>query len=166
MPHTIIIFGASVDLTNRKLIPALYLLFKKGRLPKETRVVGVALTKYSHDDWRKELTDTTRKFNEKQFEEAKWQEFAAGIFYQRGDIGSEADFAALDKFLAEIDKNQPSERLYYLATMPALYGRAVSQLGKAGLADDSKGGRGGGIEKAVGTDLAAAKGLNKEMPQL
>ena len=53
MPHTIVIFGASGDLTSRKLIPALYLLFKKGRLPKETRVVGVARTKYSHDEWRK-----------------------------------------------------------------------------------------------------------------
>src|SRR4051812_9820131 len=104
MAHTITIFGASGDLTSRKLIPALYLLFKKGRLPQETRVVGVARTKYSHDEWRKELAESTRKFIGKQFDEAKWRDFAQSIFYQPGDISSAGDIAALAKFLAEIEK--------------------------------------------------------------
>jgi glucose-6-phosphate 1-dehydrogenase len=166
MPHTIVIFGASGDLTSRKLIPALYLLFKKGRLPKETRVVGVARTKYSHDEWRKELTESTRKFAGKQFDEAKWQEFAANIFYSPGDIGSEADFTAIAKLLAEIEKNQPSTRLYYLATMPSLYAPAVAQLGKAGLADEKNGVRRVIIEKPFGTDLASAKKLNQDVHQV
>ncbi|MCE9526299.1 MAG: glucose-6-phosphate dehydrogenase, partial [Planctomycetales bacterium] len=166
MPHTIIIFGASGDLTSRKLIPALYLLFKKGRLPQETRVVGVARTKYSHDEWRKELTESTKKFAGKQFDEAKWQEFAANIFYSPGDIGIEVDFAALAKLLAEIEKNQPSTRLYYLATMPSLYAPAVAQLGKAGLADEKNGVRRVIIEKPFGTDLASAKKLNQDVHQV
>ena len=62
MPHTIVIFGASGDLTSRKLIPALYLLHQKGRLPKGTRIVGVSRTKFSHEAWREELATTTRKF--------------------------------------------------------------------------------------------------------
>ena len=166
MTHSIVIFGASGDLTSRKLIPALYLLFKKARLPKETRVVGVARTKYSPDEWRKELTESTRKFAGKQFDEAKWQEFAANVFYQPGDIGSEADFAALAKLLAEIEKNQPSTRLYYLATMPSLYAPAVAQLGKAGLADEANGVRRVIIEKPFGTDLASAKALNAAVHQV
>ncbi len=163
MPHTIIIFGASGDLTSRKLIPALYLLFKKGRLPQETRVVGVARTKYSSDDWRKDLTESTKKFAGKQFDEAKWQEFAANIFYQPGDISNEGDIAALGRFLSELEKDQPSTRLYYLATMPSLYGPAAAQLGKAGLADESKGVRRLIIEKPFGTDLDSAKTLNQEV---
>jgi glucose-6-phosphate 1-dehydrogenase len=166
MPHTITIFGASGDLTSRKLIPALYLLFQKGRLPKETRVVGVARTKYSHDEWRKDLTESTRKFAGKQFDEAKWQEFAASIFYQPGDIGNSADFAALSQLFAEIEKGQPSARLYYLATMPSLYAPAVAQLGKAGLADESGGVRRVVIEKPFGTDLISAKKLNQEVHQV
>ena len=163
MPHTIIIFGASGDLTSRKLIPALFLLFKKGRLPPETRVVGVARTKYSSDDWRKDLTESTKKFAGKQFDEAKWQEFAANIFYQPGDISNEGDIAALGKFLSELEKDHPSTRLYYLATMPSLYGPAAAQLGKAGMADESAGIRRLIIEKPFGTDLASAQALNKEV---
>lgn len=163
MAQSIIIFGASGDLTSRKLIPALFLLFKKGRLPKETRVVGVARTKYSSDDWRKDLTESTKKFAGKQFDEAKWQEFAQSIFYQPGDIGNEQDIAELAKFLSELEKGESSTRLYYLATMPSLYGPAAAQLGKAGMADESKGVRRLIIEKPFGTDLASAKALNKEV---
>ncbi|MFN0020573.1 MAG: glucose-6-phosphate dehydrogenase [Pirellulaceae bacterium] len=163
MPHTIIIFGASGDLTSRKLIPALFLLFKKGRLPKETRVVGVARTKYSHEEWRKELTESTKKFAGKQFDEGKWQEFAQSIFYHAGDISSTADIAALAKYIGETEKNLPSTRLYYLATMPSLYGPAAAQLGKAGMADESAGVRRVIIEKPFGTDLASAKKLNHEV---
>jgi len=71
-----VIFGASGDLTSRKLVPALFSLRRKDRLPPATRIVGFARTKMSHDEWRKELTETTQKFAGKEWDAAAWQEFA------------------------------------------------------------------------------------------
>ena len=73
MPHTVVIFGASGDLTSRKLIPALFSLHRKGRLPNQTRIVGVARTEFSHDAWRAELAKTTEKYAGKSFDAAAWQ---------------------------------------------------------------------------------------------
>src|SRR6478736_4076917 len=99
MPNTVVIFGASGDLTSRKLIPALYLLHQKGRLPKETRVVGVARTPFTHEAWRTELETSTQKFCGKEFDAASWQTFASNVFYQRGDIDDAASFQTLKTFL-------------------------------------------------------------------
>jgi len=84
MPHTLVIFGASGDLTSRKLIPALYSLYHKKRLPKGTRIVGVARTKFTSEAWRQELAASTQKFADKDFDAATWEAFAANIFYQNG----------------------------------------------------------------------------------
>src|SRR5205085_12342872 len=106
MPHTLVIFGASGDLTSRKLIPALYSLYHKQRLPKGTRIVGVARTKYTNESWRQELAASTRKFAEKEFEAATWEAFAANIFYQPGDIDQAAHLLALAKLLDELEAKQ------------------------------------------------------------
>src|SRR5688500_18373132 len=103
MAHTVVSFGAPGDLPSRKLIPALYLLYQKGRLPKDTRVVGVSRTMYTHDAWRKELAETTRKFTGQQFDAAGWQAFAASVFYQPGDIGRLEDFQKLSGWLNELE---------------------------------------------------------------
>ncbi|HZZ29035.1 MAG TPA: glucose-6-phosphate dehydrogenase [Pirellulales bacterium] len=160
MPSTIVIFGASGDLTSRKLIPALFSLARKERLPPGTRIVGVARTKFSHDDWRKDLAATTQKFAEKEWDAAAWQQFASALFYHPGDIGQAADFTALAKLLDEIEQGRQSTRLYYLSTAPQLYEQAVAQLGAAGLADEAQGPRRVIIEKPFGTDLASAQHLN------
>src|SRR5437868_1474854 len=161
MAHTLVIFGASGDLTSRKLIPALYSLHHKSRLPKPTRVVGVARTKFSHDAWRKELEESTRKFAGKQFDAATWQSFAANLFYHPGDIDKPDDFKALAKLLDELEAGQSTTRLYYLATAPGLYATAIGNLGAAGLADESRGVRRVVIEKPFGTDLKTAQELNR-----
>jgi glucose-6-phosphate 1-dehydrogenase len=161
MAHTLVIFGASGDLTSRKLIPALYLLHHKGRLPKPTRVIGVARTKFTHDAWRKELEESTRKFAGKQFDPATWQSFAANLFYHPGDIDKPDDFKALAKLLDELEAGQSTTRLYYLATAPSLYAPAIANLGAAGLADESRGVRRVVIEKPFGTDLKTAQELNR-----
>ena len=111
MPHTVVIFGASGDLTSRKLIPALFSLYQKNRLPKGTRIVGVARTKYSSEAWRAELTTTTQKFAGKEFDEAKWQSFAANVFYHPGDIDKLDDFFSLGRMLDELEGNQATTRL-------------------------------------------------------
>src|SRR5437879_3188401 len=103
MPHTVIIFGASGDLTSRKLIPALYELFRKRRLPEGTRIVGFARTPFSHDEWRAKLTESTRQFAGSEFDAASWQQFAGSVFYQPADIGRADDFIALTNSLDKIE---------------------------------------------------------------
>ena len=160
MPHTLAIFGASGDLTSRKLIPALYTLFQKGRLPSDTRIVGISRTKFTHEAWRDELAAATQKYAAKSFNSAAWTAFAANIFYQPSDIDQPEDFARLAAFLDELEKG-PATRLYYLATAPQLYAQAIANLGAAGLADETRGVRRVVIEKPFGTDLKSAQELNR-----
>jgi glucose-6-phosphate 1-dehydrogenase len=166
MTHTVVIFGASGDLTSRKLIPALYSLYHKGRLPKETRVIGVSRTAFTSEAWREELTASTRKFAGSEFDAASWQKFAANIHYQPGDIDKLADFQALAKLLDQLEGSPGATRLYYLSTAPALYATAIANLGAAGLADESRGVRRVVIEKPFGTDLKTAQALNKSVHEV
>ncbi len=163
MAHTIVIFGASGDLTSRKLVPAIYSLFKKKRLPESTRIVGVSRSPYEHDQWRAALRESTSKFTGGSFDNETWEKFSKNIFYQAGDIKDPKDFTSLAKFLDEIESGQSSGRVYYLSTMPQLYEEAIRQLGQAGLADDSDGYRRVIIEKPFGTDLNTARALNESI---
>lgn len=163
MARTMVIFGASGDLTSRKLIPALYLQFKRGRLPENTRIVGVARSVYSDEEWRSELAKSTLKYVGDAFEAESWQSFVANVFYSPGDINSADDFLKLAQRLEEIEQGKGSDRVYYVATMPQLYSMAAEQLGQAGLANDDRGARRIVIEKPFGTDLATARALNKSI---
>jgi glucose-6-phosphate 1-dehydrogenase len=166
MSETIVIFGASGDLTSRKLIPALFQLFMKGRLPKGARVIGVSRSPYSHDRWREMLCETTREFTGDQFNAIAWGEFAKQIYYQPGDITDADSFRALADLLSKIEPGPDSGRVYYLSTMPQLYAEAIQQLGAAGLADDRRGYRRVIIEKPFGTDLPSAKRLNESIHEV
>ncbi|TWT69700.1 glucose-6-phosphate dehydrogenase [Crateriforma conspicua] len=166
MTDTIVIFGASGDLTSRKLIPALYSMFAKKRLAKTTRIVGVSRSKFEHQQWRDSLRETTAKFSPKLFDAETWDQFSQHVFYQPGDIKSAEDFTALAGFLSEIEDTPADGRLYYLSTMPQLYEEAIRQLGAAGLADDSDGYRRVIIEKPFGTDLKSARKLNESIHQV
>ncbi len=160
MPATFTIFGASGDLTSRKLIPALYELTRKKRLPDGVAVVGFSRSKFSDDQWRESLLKTTQEFVGKDFDAEEWKRFAANVYYQPGDIGKTEDFAALGKRLEQIEKGGESTRIYYLATAPQFYEPAIERLGQAGLADQSRGTRRIVIEKPFGRDLASARELN------
>jgi glucose-6-phosphate 1-dehydrogenase len=166
MAHSIVIFGASGDLTSRKLIPALYLLFRKGRLPEDTKVVGVARSPFSHDAWRDQLRKTTTEFTGDDFDADAWSRFAANVYYQSGDIGKAEDFGALKKLLEEIECGGGCTRVFYLSTAPALYAQAAAQLGAAGLADETSAPRRVVIEKPFGNDLASARSLNKAVHEV
>ena len=163
MSDTIVIFGASGDLTSRKLIPALFQLFLKGRLPEEARIVGVSRSEFTHQKWRDLLSQSTRQYVGDQFNETAWSEFANRIFYHPGDITSAESFSTLAKLLTEIETTESSSRIYYLSTMPQLYAEAIKQLGAAGLADDRHGSRRVIIEKPFGTDLKTAQRLNESI---
>ncbi len=163
MAHTIVIFGASGDLTSRKLIPALYRLFIKGRLPEGSRIVGVSRSAYEHQQWRDSLRETTAKFSGDAFDNASWDRFSENIYYQPGDIKAPEDFKKLAEFLEGIETEASAGRVYYLSTMPQLYEEAIKQLGAAGLADDCNGYRRVIIEKPFGTDLKTAQALNQSI---
>ena len=122
---SILIFGASGDLTSRKLIPALYQLFRKKRLPADTKIVGSSRTNFTHEAWREELTKTTQQFTGKDFDPNLWSEFAAKIYYQAGDMNKEEDYAGLAKLLDELEGGKPTPRVYYLSTAPQFYLLAI-----------------------------------------
>ncbi|REJ67788.1 MAG: glucose-6-phosphate dehydrogenase [Planctomycetota bacterium] len=161
MSHTIVILGASGDLTSRKLIPALYSLYRKGRLPEKTQVLGFSRTAYSHEAWRDKLTASTQEFVGDEFESDSWQAFAQHIFYQPGDIENAEDFDKLVVTLAKIEDSPACTRVYYLSTAPRFYEPAVTRLAAAGLASEAEGPRRVVIEKPFGTDGATAHRLNE-----
>lgn len=162
-PTTIVIFGASGDLTARKLIPALFNNYKKGRLPANTRLVGFARRPWNDADFRAQLLNGVREFAPALLNgaEAQWETFAANIAYFKGDLNTAEDFTRLGALLEEIEGG-PANRLYYLATAPEYYAPVVTHLGAAGLATEAEAGyRRVVIEKPFGTDLASALELNQ-----
>lgn len=159
---TIVIFGASGDLTSRKLIPALYQLHRKKRLPADVRIVGFSRTTYSHDAWREALATSTKEFVGKTYDETLWNDFAKRIFYQPGDLGKDEDFTTLRSTLAELEGTRPTTRIYYLATAPQFYPEAVGRLGTACMSGEAGTCR-IVVEKPFGTDLESARTLNAEI---
>ena len=164
MPHTIVIFGASGDLTSRKLVPALYNLERAGSLPPDTRIVGFSRTAMSDEAWRAGLRESTAKHCDcGPVDDASWGRFAARIHYQPGDIGQADDFATLDRRLGELEAGADATRVYYLATAPQFYRPVVSQLGDRGMAAETAGPRRIVVEKPFGTDLESARALNAHL---
>jgi len=164
MPHTIVIFGASGDLTSRKLVPALYNLARAGKLPPETRIVGFSRTPHGDDEWRASLRESTAGHaGDEPFDEAAWATFAATISYQPGDIGRPEDFVRLAERLTALEGVGPATRVYYLAAAPQLYQPVVAALGALGMADEATGLRRIVVEKPFGTDLTTAHALNERL---
>ena len=163
---TLVILGASGDLTSRKLIPALYELHRKSRLPRGVRVVGFSRTAFSHDQWRRELCESTAYFVGDDFDGSVWQEFASHLFYHPGDIGQPDDFDKLGRFVSELESGEPASRVYYLSTAPRFYEPAVRNMAASGLADETGGPRRVVIEKPFGVDLASAEHLNRAVHEV
>ena len=157
---SIIIFGASGDLTQRKLIPALYNLALKERLPEKFTIVGVSRSPFSHDEFREKLRKAAQEFAKNVYQDDTWKPFASRIFYLSGNATERADYEKLDKFLKDCEGG-PADRLYYLSTAPTLYVPTVENLGKGGMAQENGGWRRIIIEKPFGYDLESARALNK-----
>ncbi|NIN95854.1 MAG: glucose-6-phosphate dehydrogenase [Anaerolineae bacterium] len=162
---TIVIFGASGDLTRRKLVPALFSLYVKGRLPSGTRIVGFAKDELTDEAFRTHLRSGVEEFGAPLLNTAAWDAFATNVRYLPGD------FTELDdcrRLRAEVDDTPEgtSNLLYYLAVPPALFGTIVQTLGAAGMAREEKGWRRVVIEKPFGHNLASAQELNRTMHQV
>ena len=164
MSATFVIFGASGDLTSRKLIPALFRLYSQRRLPAGTRIVGSSRSEFSDDAWRAELAKSTETYAGDDFQRDVWSEFAQAISYCQLDIAEAQDFRRLSDHLSQIESvDAKVTRIYYLATSPNLYAAAVANLGAAGLAGEEQGPRRIVIEKPFGIDLKSARELNVAM---
>ncbi len=159
-PITIVIFGASGDLTQRKLIPALYNSYRKQRLPCDIRVVGFARRPYTNKTFRTRLQTGVIEFCPETYEPDLWEDFSQKITYVQGDLDNIEDYAALSELLNSLE-NQSGNRLYYLATSPSLYQEIISYLGDLGMAKSSNGWREIVIEKPFGSNLDTAQSLNQ-----
>ena len=166
-PCSIVIFGASGDLTARKLIPALYHLFKEKQMPATFRVIGFARREKTDDSWRAELRTALDQFSRtKPVDDTVWREFAANISYCQGDMTDAAAYQKLAGLLegygsAALRKNL----LFYLATSPSQFGLVAEQLHNARLLHrvGANGWQRLVIEKPFGHDLASAQALNSEL---
>lgn len=160
MPTSFVIFGASGDLTRRKLVPALYQAVLQKRLPEDTRIIGVSRSQLDDDGYRDRLKQSTQEFAKDDFESDAWRRFAQGIHYVPGDITQVEDFRKLAAFLEELDHGEGT-RIFYLATMPSLYEIALKNLGASGLSkEETEIPRRVVIEKPFGIDHKSARDLN------
>ena len=161
---TVVIFGASGDLTSRKLIPSLYRLARKERLPPETRIVGVARSPMTDEQFRARLAGSVAEFAKEDWDAARWNTFAQRLFYAPGDAAAPGGLEHLQNWLRKQEGAEGGRRLYYLSVAPQLYERIADQLGAANMTIDQGGGwRRLIIEKPFGRDLASARQLNRTL---
>jgi glucose-6-phosphate 1-dehydrogenase len=165
-PCTVVIFGATGDLTHRKLVPALYNLQRERLLPPGFNVVGFARRDWNDDYFRESLRKDAEQFSRSGLEESLWGSFAGEIAYLASSFDDSTGYERLAGKLAQLDEQRGAggNRLFYLATPPESYATIIQQLGAAGLARSP----GGGwvriiIEKPFGRDLASARALNTEV---
>ena len=162
-PCVMVLFGASGDLTKRKLVPALYNLVKAKLLPKNFAVMGVSFDDLSREQFRDQVTGFLQQ--EDHGTEA-WEWFTQRLYYQRGDFADPSTYSTLATRLSEVDQDHNTEAnyLFYLATAPKYFAQIVRQLGQAGLSRQNDGRwRRVVIEKPFGQDLDSAKALNRDI---
>jgi glucose-6-phosphate 1-dehydrogenase len=175
-PCTMVIFGASGDLTKRLLIPALYNLAKASRLPDNIALIGVGRTEQSADAFRRNLeegvktfvSDTASQGTAQPFDAELWERISRGMSHLAGDANKPATYQQLKQRLDEVAATHGTggNVLFYLAVAPSLFGPIVEQLGAAGLLrEDGHGWRRVIIEKPFGSDLASAQALNARILQ-
>ena len=163
-PCCIVIFGATGDLTHRKLIPALYNLAADGELPPAVNVVGFARRPKTDEEFRRELDEATRKFSRQAMRDEIWKTFAQSIFYHQSEFADEAGYKSLAQRLDKIDQERATRgnRLFYLAVAPDQFEPIVKNLKAAGLNRAPEGSWARVVvEKPFGVDLASARELNR-----
>ncbi len=163
-PCTIVIFGASGDLTKRKLIPALYSLFAEHLLPSSFAVVGYARKALADDAFRAEMKEWCHKHARHKPTEALWDQFEKNLFFHTGEYDRPADYEGLTARLARLDAERgiPGNRVFYVSTPPSTFPVVIKQLDDNGLINKAASGPFTRviIEKPFGTDLQTARALN------
>lgn len=177
-PCTIVIFGATGDLTSRKLVPALYNLLRDGQLPSLFTCVGFARRPKSNDQFRDEMKDAVSKYSRtKPMEDSLWNHFKDHLFYHTSEFHDDAGYESLKKLLNEFDIKfgTKGNRIFYLATQPSFFPLICEKLHKAGLIYDEKGSQKSDqkndkwsrvvLEKPFGYNLDSAHQLQNKLLQ-
>jgi len=163
-PCSVVIFGATGDLTHRKLMPALYNLAADGELPPAVTVIGFARRPKSDDDFRKEMEEAVKKFSRQTVRDEIWKNFGQSIFYHQSDFSDESGFKSLAERLDKVDNERGTRgnRLFYFAVAPEQFEPILKHLKTVGLNKAREGSWARVIiEKPFGTDLASARELNR-----
>jgi len=155
----LVIFGASGDLTQRKLMPALYSLAVRRLLPDHFAVVGAARSEETHDGFRERMKEAVQKYARDEFQQEIWDELATAMYYVTLDFADDAGEDELAERLTEVDRRHHTDgnRVYYFAVPPSAIGTLVEEIAERRSAE--------GwirliIEKPFGRDLASARELN------
>jgi glucose-6-phosphate 1-dehydrogenase len=166
-PHVVVLFGATGDLSHRKIFPALAQLWRTNLLPADWGLLAVGRRPYDDDTFREDVAGSLHANCRIQLEPEVERHFLERISYHRGDFGDDATFDSLSDRLAEmhLEHETRSNLLFYLATQPSAFPEIVAQLGRCGLDHEKHDGgwRRVIIEKPFGRDLDSAKRLNREM---
>lgn len=166
----VVIFGASGDLTKRKLVPALYHLWDNGMLPKNVAIMGVSRTKFSDEDWRSEL----HSFSPDSYDDAKWAEFKERIHYQASDATKSEAWGEIKERMCALDGQHDlnGNILFYLSVSPQFFEPIISNIGEAEVVvegrkycsiDGHKSWQRIVVEKPFGSDPDSAAKLNRTL---
>ncbi len=164
----LVIFGASGDLTARKLVPALFDLHREGLLPAPFAVLGISRTPMTDEAFRDRLRTAAAEFGSSPFDPAAWDAFAPRLFYHPADVSAPGAFGPLSTRAADLCEKAgiPGNVLFYAAVAPKFYAPLVAAIGSAGLAEPSEampGYRRIIIEKPFGENLESARSLAREV---
>jgi glucose-6-phosphate 1-dehydrogenase len=164
-PCVVVIFGASGDLTKRKLIPALYALATQGMLPTAFGVVGAGRTEITDEQFRTAMREAVAAYGRVPLNEGTWSAFAAGLRYAPVDFHSPAGLDGLRAVLDQVDLDSGTQgnRIYYLSIPPSGIGTVAQRLAEAGMSSAPGCFRRLVVEKPFGRDLATGRALNKEL---
>lgn len=161
-PLTITIFGATGDLTQRKLMPALFVMYEQGFLPEQTAIVGFARREHTDESFRAFMGDALREFSRIKPTDEQLAEFLKHVWYHRGDIEDDHAFREFAPKLADT-KKFPPDHLYYLSIKPELFETVLAKMSAAGLIGTARDAHWTRvvIEKPFGRDLTSAVELNR-----
>ena len=165
-PGTLVIVGATGDLTARKLVPALFNLYLNNGLPDPFRIIGCGRTKLNDQQFRVKMEKAL--IEKGIMNDSKWPAFSEILHYRSVDYGALDSFISLAKFLRKLDQKQNTQgnKIFYLALPPSLYQSVAQMLGQAGLGEERENGNGWSrlvIEKPFGRDLKTAVELNQSI---
>jgi len=171
-PCIMVIFGATGDLTKRKLIPAIYNLLVDGALPQQFVCVGFARRDKSHEEFRNDMREGISHFSRSQpIDEEIWKNFSEKLFYHCSTFDGQEGYTSLKLFLEKLDAQfgTKGNRIFYLSTPPSYFTTIVENLYKAELlkrpGKENHGWSRIIVEKPFGRDLESAKQLQKELTQ-
>lgn len=161
-PFLLVIFGASGDLSRKKLFPALYRLYRDGLLPSDFCVIGAARTAMVDGAFRETVRSSVEKVFGTDFDEHAWKRFSERLYFHAGGYDDAASFTRLAERITGLEERHDTggNRVFYLAVPPALYEVIVPQLGISGLSHEKSGFTHIAVEKPIGSDLSSAKKLN------